>query len=57
MSELAQLLNNYRESALGVVLFSLVADYEARFLQAYSEQGFADILKTGFRNDNVLRVV
>ncbi|MAY35916.1 MAG: hypothetical protein CMN84_07430 [Spongiibacteraceae bacterium] len=46
MSELAQLLNNYRESALGVVLFSLVADYEARFLQAYSEQGFADIRRS-----------
>lgn len=46
VSELAQLLDEYRESALGVLLFSLVADYEARFLQAYSELGFADIRRS-----------
>lgn len=46
MSNLAQLLEDYRESALGVVLVTLVADYEDRFLKAYSDQGFADIRRS-----------
>nr|WP_246386792.1 winged helix DNA-binding protein [Litorivivens lipolytica] len=43
---MAQLLEDYRESALGVVLVTLVADYEDRFLKAYGEQGFSDIRRS-----------
>lgn len=43
---LAVAVRRYRENALGVVLFRLVADYEERFLAAYRNLGFEDVLRS-----------
>ncbi len=40
---LAQLLDDYREKSMGVVLFLVVEDYESRFLAAYRQLGFGDV--------------
>lgn len=42
----ARQIERYREHALGVLLFLLVQDYEARFLHAYRQRGFDDVLRS-----------
>lgn len=42
-TSLTHLLDNYREKAMGVVLFLVVEDYESRFLAAYRKLGFGDV--------------
>lgn len=42
----AELVQHFRENALGVVLFLLVEDYESRFLHAYRRLGFDDVRRS-----------
>ena len=42
-ASLAQLLDSYRDKAMGVALFLIVEDYESRFLAAYRKLGFGDV--------------
>ena len=45
-ANIAELVQRFRDNALGVVLFLLVEDYESRFLQAYRRLGFDDVRRS-----------